>query len=101
MKERKNKFGEVLKDLRKKNKLTQDKIGKLVNVDRSNVANYEAGKRQPTIESLIILSDFFRVSLDYLIVGKKKKMTEIEVKRIIRKMSSDEKRMIVNEYFSL
>ncbi len=71
------KFGEVLKKLRKNEKLTQEEISGLLDVDRSNVANYEAGKRLPPIESLIKIASHFKVSLDYLILGKDVKNKEV------------------------
>ncbi len=70
------KFGEVLKKLRKKKKLTQEEISGLLDVDRSNVANYEAGKRLPPIDSLIKIALYFNVSLDYLILGKDPKQSK-------------------------
>lgn len=65
-----NKFGENLKRLRKGRKLTQLDISKIVNTDRSNVANYERGRRLPPIDSLIKIAEFFNVSLDELVLGK-------------------------------
>ncbi|MFL5727992.1 MAG: helix-turn-helix domain-containing protein, partial [Cytophagaceae bacterium] len=41
--------------------------------DRSNVANYEKGRRLPPIDTVIVIAQFFNVSLDYLILGKKSK----------------------------
>lgn len=74
------KFGEVLKKLRTKKKLTQEEISGLLNVDRSNVANYEAGKRLPPIDSLIKIAAYFNVSLDYMILGKEVKTPKGDIK---------------------
>ncbi|MFN3403031.1 MAG: helix-turn-helix domain-containing protein [Cytophagaceae bacterium] len=64
------KFPGILKELRLEEKLTQEDMSNLLQIDRSNIANYERGKRLPSIESLIKIADYFNVSLDYLIRGK-------------------------------
>ncbi len=64
-------FYKVLKELRLEENLTQEDISNLLHIDRSNIANYERGKRLPSIESLIKIAEFFNVSLDYLILGKR------------------------------
>jgi len=66
-----NKFGTILRTLRKDENLTQMQVSSILKIDRSNIANYERGKRLPPIESLIKIADFFNVSLDYLVLGKK------------------------------
>jgi transcriptional regulator with XRE-family HTH domain len=64
-------FYKVLKELRLEENLTQEDISNLLHIDRSNIANYERGKRLPSLESLIKIAEFFNVSLDYLILGKR------------------------------
>jgi transcriptional regulator with XRE-family HTH domain len=64
-------FHKVLRELRLEENLTQEDISNLLHIDRSNIANYERGKRLPSIESLIKIAEFFDVSLDYLILGKR------------------------------
>ena len=49
-------FNENLKLLRTKNKLTQAELGKILNLSRSTISNYEAGKMQPSIETIIEIS---------------------------------------------
>jgi len=53
--------------LRKQKKLTQEKVGELVNMSQRSVANWESGERLPSISTLIELSDKFNVSVDYLL----------------------------------
>lgn len=59
-------FGNRLKELRKDKKLTQFEISKLLNISQITYSQYERNKREPSIETLIKLSDIFKVSLDYL-----------------------------------
>jgi transcriptional regulator with XRE-family HTH domain len=68
-------FGRVLKELRKRENLTQESVSDLLNTDRSNIANYESGKRLPPISSLIKIAEFFHVSLDFLVFGKEQTPT--------------------------
>lgn len=60
-------FSERLKQLRKENNLSQDKIAELLNVSRQSYGRYEAGISEPGIDTLIRISDIFDVSLDFLL----------------------------------
>jgi transcriptional regulator with XRE-family HTH domain len=63
-------FGSILRGLRKNGNMTQERFSRILDTDRSNIANYESGKRLPPLESLIKIARFFNVSLDYLVFGK-------------------------------
>lgn len=41
-----------------------------LNISREALSYYENGQRSPNLEMLISMSDYFRVSIDYLIKGK-------------------------------
>ena len=56
-----------LKDLRKGLNLTQQQVADAINIDRALYVRYENGTRTPPIQNLVILADFFHVSLDYLV----------------------------------
>lgn len=60
-------FNENLKLLRTKNKLTQAELGKILNLSRSTISNYEAGKMQPSIEAIIEISKYFKITIDSLL----------------------------------
>lgn len=60
-------FNENLKLLRNKNKLTQAELGKILNLSRSTISNYEAGKMQPSIETIIEISKYFKITIDSLL----------------------------------
>lgn len=62
-----------LRNLREDRDLKQSDIGKILNVTSQTIANYELGNREPGIRELIILSDFFGVSIDYLVGRTNKK----------------------------
>lgn len=61
-------FGDRLKLLRnEKDSLTQEKLGKVFNVLKGAVSNWENGNRFPDESTLIKLADYFNVSVDYLL----------------------------------
>lgn len=58
---------ETLLQLRKSKGLTQKDIADALGISRQAYANYEAGNREPDLNTLKKLSDFFSVSIDYLL----------------------------------
>jgi transcriptional regulator with XRE-family HTH domain len=60
-------FGERLKKLREERQLSQSDLGKTFNLSQSTIAYYESGKKQPYPNMLEKFSDYFNVSVDYLL----------------------------------
>lgn len=50
--------------------LTQAQLAQKLYITSSAEGNYEQGRRLPSVETLILMSDIFHVSLDYLIKGQ-------------------------------
>lgn len=59
-----------LSEIRKLKNLNQQKVAMDLNISRESLSYYENGKRSPDVDMLIRLSDYFNVSIDYLINGK-------------------------------
>ena len=59
-----------LKNIRKSLKYNQQKVAIDLNISREALSHYENGKRQPSLELLLQMSDYFNVSINYLITGK-------------------------------
>ena len=55
-----------LKELRKSRRLTQAQVSAGINCSVPTYSRYENGVRQPSLETLERLADFYEVSLDYL-----------------------------------
>lgn len=53
-----------LKQLR--GKTTQLELSKKLQIPMKNLSNYEVGRTEPDIKTLIKIADYFDVSLDYL-----------------------------------
>lgn len=64
-------FGNRLYELRKKKGLSQEELGEKINVSRQTISKYELGDAIPDMEKLVMLSDYFHVSLDELVLGFK------------------------------
>lgn len=60
-------FSERLKELRKSKNLTQKQLAQFIGTSERGIQNYETGVRKPTFDILIILADYFNVSVDFLI----------------------------------
>ncbi|MBQ7376785.1 MAG: helix-turn-helix transcriptional regulator [Clostridia bacterium] len=68
MKETKGLLG--LKVIRKQRKYSQLKVAMDLNISREALSYYENGKRNPDLQMLRNLSEYFNVSIDFLINGK-------------------------------
>ena len=64
---------ERIKELLEAEKLSQYGLAKRLGINPSTVCNWLNGKKEPSIESLWKLANYFDVSVDYLI-GRKENM---------------------------
>lgn len=69
-------FKDVLRELRISNNLTQDQLAKNLNLGRSRISMYERGEREPDIETLELISDYFNVDMNFLL-GKTNMTTTV------------------------
>lgn len=73
-----------IKELRQKKGINQAELAKVFGVSQQTISSYEKGIREPDIETLNNLSDFFNVSLDYLL-GKTNIPDTVETLALSRK----------------
>ena len=59
-----------LKLIRKERNLNQQKVAMDLNISREALSYYENGKREPSLQLLLQMSDYFNVSINYLITGE-------------------------------
>ena len=64
------KFSERIKELRKETGLKQSELAEKLGVTQRKVSYWETGKIEPSLSDLWKISDFFSVTVDYLI-GKR------------------------------
>lgn len=72
-------FGERLYELRNKNNLSQEELAEVLDVSRQSISKWENDKAYPEMTRLLFMSDYFDVSLDYLMRGIKKENNEEKV----------------------
>ena len=60
-------FALRLKELRRKNALTQTEFSKLFEIGLATVAMWESSQRRPPAKMLLRIADYFKVSVDYLL----------------------------------
>lgn len=58
-----------LKAKREKRGLSQDEVSKAIFVSRQTISNWENDKTYPDVQSLLLLSQLFEVSIDALVRG--------------------------------
>lgn len=62
-----NKFAERLRELRTEKKLRLIDVGNAIGTTLRTICNYEAGTREPSLDTLIALCTYFGVTSDYLL----------------------------------
>lgn len=60
-------FQERLIELRKSSNLTQRQLASYLGISQPSYVRYENGSAEPTFEKLVMLADYFEVSIDYLL----------------------------------
>ena len=66
-------FKDRLKKLRIETETKQEVLAKYLNVGISTVSMYETGQREPSLDILIKIAEYFNVSIDYLLGVKDEK----------------------------
>ncbi len=56
-----------LKELRLSRGITQLKLAMDLHMNQNSISRYENGSREPSITDLLLLADYFGVSIDYLL----------------------------------
>jgi len=69
-------FGEVIRDLRKSNQISQEKLAELSNLDRSFISLIECGHKQPSLITIYQLAKAFKLSASKLLA-----LTEEKIKK--------------------
>lgn len=74
---------DTIKKLRQEKKLTQSGLAKKLGVTQSTIAGIEIGRREPSIELMTQLAEFFGVSVDYLLGLEEEDKEESLVKDLL------------------
>ena len=63
-------FSENLKMLRKEQKIGQKELAEKINVSAKTVSHWETGYTEPSINQLILLANFFEITIDEMVDRK-------------------------------
>lgn len=80
-------LGKQIKMYRLENKLSQEELADRIYVSRQTISNWENDKSYPDINSLVLLSEVFKISLDRLIKGDIETMKDVIQKEEVDKMN--------------
>lgn len=56
-------------NLRKQKGISQEELANIIGVSRQSVSKWESEQSTPDIEKIILLSEFFGVTTDYILKG--------------------------------
>ena len=99
------KLKDNLRFLRKKSGMTQAELAKKMHLKQYNISDYEIGRIEPNVATLIRFAETFGVTLDFL-VGRKSKDDkpiadknglEADIKNYISTMQIDKHLISINE----
>ena len=62
-----NSFGRRLKELRLEHNISQRKLGQILGVVNQTISFWELGTREPDLDTLVLIANYFNVTLDYLV----------------------------------
>ena len=77
-------FNEKLIDLRKSRGLSQEELGAELHVSRQTVSKWESAQSYPDFQRLVLLSDYFGLTLDALV-------RDVDVREVREKNWNSEK----------
>ena len=63
-------FSTKIRKLRKEAGYTQDKVSRMLNIQRQTYSNYENALRVPPLETIVALSGIYHVTLDSLLLDQ-------------------------------
>ena len=87
-------FNEKLIELRKSKGLSQDELGNALGVSRQTISKWELAQSYPDFQRLVLLSDYFGLSLDALVKDidvqdvRNKNLSERQLSSIYKDISS-------------
>lgn len=99
-----NSLGMKIKELRLRDSVSQKELAQALKIGQTTIANYESDVRQPNLEKLEGIADFFNVSVDELLgrhfISEKRTQNE-PAQNKITKLSMNEYETHAQTYLSL
>lgn len=82
-------LGSKILELRKKQQLSQDKLGEKVGVTRQTISNWELNETLPDTKQLITLSRVFLISIDELVGNNTQNLLEQKVDKVEERITQN------------
>lgn len=91
-------FGDNMMLLRKKKKLSQSALGKMIGTSGDVIGRYERGDITPSIEVVSKIADALEVSVDYLIGKTNLQLDKDAIDRLVKisELNQENKSFILN-----
>lgn len=80
-------LGKQIKKYRQEAQLSQEELANRIYVSRQTISNWENDRSYPDVNSLVLLSEIFQISLDILIKGDIDIMKEVIQKEEVTKLN--------------
>ena len=61
-------FSEKLKEIRKKEGISQEQLAEKIGVTRQAITKWETGKGLPDVENMVIIAEIFKTTIDELLM---------------------------------
>lgn len=81
-------FSDRLKDLRKRNGYTQKQLADMLNVSQNAIYNWENGKREPSINTIIKIAEALGVDIFDLIEIESEPLTDEQEQELIEEQTT-------------
>ena len=75
-------FGEKLQKLRAREGISQDRLAELLDVSRQAVSRWERDETMPETEKVVRISDYFNVTIDYLLKDGPEQFTQTPARKL-------------------
>ena len=82
-----------LKEIRLEKKLTQKEIAIKLNITQQTYSDYETGRTDPDIETLILIGDILETRIDYLL-GRVDDFGNVHVQGTAPQLTADENELL-------
>lgn len=83
------KFGKLIKELRKQKKLTQKELGEKLHITDKAISKWERGLSIPDITMINKLAEIFEISVSELISGNIGNKEEINVEKVLQQTKQE------------
>lgn len=85
----------ILRELREKQGLNQRELAEALHLTKNSISHYENSVNAPSIETLILIADYFDISVDYLLGRSAEKISYAKTQRVLYK------NMTINKFIDI